>query len=395
MDNIRSVTIAFNIGVGAVYEPTSLLGISHFIEHASFRGTKNFTMHQLKHIIESVGGILNAWTDKENTLFYAKVPSFQAKESFDVLKEIVFSPLFSEKDIELEKEIIYQEYLSHKEDPVSNVYELMYSNLLKGPHTKSVIGTEETIKKISRDDLLSFHDEMYVPYNTKVIIVGHLENEALSYIKEKLNEKGGARTIKHTSKVLTGIVKGKKMENAKQVHLLYVRPGLSLLSEERYSAMVLNTLLSSGMSSFLFEEIREKLGLVYDIYSMNMFQKEWGLFAIYVATSLDKLDILNEKLFNLFSNFKLSDTLFEYGKKRLIGKLELSTESTSTITTMIVDYLTNDIIPESPDQLIEKVNNVTKDSVERVFEKIFLGDWSVVYVTPENENWHPKNLGVR
>ncbi|MDK2886496.1 MAG: hypothetical protein PWP54_1054 [Thermosipho sp. (in: thermotogales)] len=391
IENIRSVTIAFNVGVGSVFEPEEVSGISHFIEHLSFRGTQKYDMKTLKLKVESVGGFLNAWTDKENTVYYAKVPSFNAYETFDVLKNIVFSPLFRKEDLELERQIIYQEYLSHLEDPVSNVFDLMYSNALDGPHSKPVIGKEETIKNITLEQIKNFHDEYYTPLNIKVIIVGYISDKDLNLIKDELKIFGGIRTIKYKSKVNTGIVKGKILKNSQQVHLLYVKPGFSLQSEERFAAMVLNTLLSSGMSSYLFDEIREKSGLVYDIYTMNMFQKDWGLFTLYAATSEDKVEIFHSKLFEVLSNFKLTDQLFDYGMKRLIGKLELSTESTSTLTNMIIDYLTNDIKPMMPLELIQRIKEVSKNDVEKVYENLMNEKWSLFYVTPSTDEWIPKN----
>ncbi|MBO8160198.1 MAG: insulinase family protein [Thermosipho sp. (in: Bacteria)] len=391
MDNIRSATIAFNVGVGSVYESEEILGISHFIEHLSFRGTKNYEMRELKLKVESVGGLLNAWTDKENTVYYAKVPSFHVFESFKVLKDIIFNPLLRKEDLELERQVIYQEYLSHIEEPVSNVFDLMYENAIIGPHSKPVIGKEETIKKISIDDIKKFHEEFYSPYNVKVIIVGYVEEEDLEKIKTELNLYGGLKTLKHKSKVKTGVLKGKVLKNSQQIHLLYVKPGFSLQDDERYSAMVLNTLLSSGMSSYLFDEIREKRGLVYDIYTMNMFHRDWGLFSLYAATSTDKVDDFHSQLMEILEHFELTDELFDYGMKRLIGKLELSTESTATITNMIIDYLSNDVKPIMPLELIERIKGIDKSDIIDVYEKLMNEKWSLFYVSPENDEWIPRN----
>ena len=391
IESIRSVTIAFNVGVGSVYESEKISGISHFIEHLSFRGTQKYAMKELKLKIESVGGLLNAWTDKENTVYYAKVPSFHAFQTFDVLKSIVFEPLFRKEDLELEREIIFHEYLSHLEDPVSNVFDLMYTNSLDGPHSKPVIGREETIKNISLEQIQKFHDEFYTPLNIKVIIVGYLDEKNLNLIRNELRFFGGFKTTKHKSKVKTGVIKGKVLKNNQQTHLLYVKPGFSLQSEERFSAMVLNTLLSSGMSSYLFNEIREKLGLVYDIYTMNMFHKDWGLFTLYAATSEEKVEVFHSKLFEVLSDFKLTDDLYDYGIKSLIGTLELSTESTATLTNMIIDYLTNDIKPMMPLELIQRIKNVSKEEVQKVYENLISGKWSLFYVSPSTDEWIPKN----
>ncbi|MBT1247835.1 MULTISPECIES: pitrilysin family protein [unclassified Thermosipho (in: thermotogales)] len=393
VEGVRSATIAFNVGVGSVYEPEELSGISHFIEHLSFRGTKKYNMKELKLMVEEVGGMLNAWTDKENTVYYAKVPSSTLFDAFDALKEIVFYPNFKDEDLELERSIIYQEYLSHKEDPMSNLFDLMYQKGLRGPHSKTVIGTEETIKNISLDDIKRFHEEFYTPYNVKVIIVGYADRKVLDKIVNELEKVYGnfIRTMKHKSDINHGILEGKIIKNAKQVHILYVTKGFSLEEHERYPMIVLNTILSSGMSSYFFEEIREREGLVYDIFSTNLSQKNWGIFNIYAAVSLEKVEKFVRKMSEVIRNFKLTDDMFNYGKKRMIGKLELSTESTSTITNLIIEYLANDVTPELPIDIIKRIKTIQKKEIEDVFEKLFTQQWSLFYVSPEKLN----NLNFR
>lgn len=392
---IRSVTIAFNVGVGSVYEPTNVLGISHFIEHLSFRGTKKYTMKQLKMTVESVGGVLNAWTDKENTVYYARVPSSTAYEAFDVLKEIVFSPIFNEKDLELEREIIYHEYLTNKEEPFNNLIELLFQEGIDGPHSKPVIGYENTIKSISIEDIRAFHKEFYNPMNIKVIIVGHVPEKVFNRIISELEslDTGFEKTLKYASALKKGLIKHKLMDNARQIHLIYATEGYSLTDVERYAALVLNTILSSGMSSYLFEEIREKEGLVYDIYTSNVSHKNWGMFYIYAATSEDKIYKFHNKLMSVLNNFSLTDELFEYGKKRLMGKLELSTESTSALTNLIIEYLANDVEPELPDNIIGRIKQISKSDVESVYKKLFSSEWSLFYVS-NSEQRFLENMGV-
>ncbi|HOJ94596.1 MAG TPA: pitrilysin family protein, partial [Fervidobacterium nodosum] len=176
---VRSVTIAFIIGTGPVYEPDNLLGISHFIEHTVFRKTKKRSLKKIKLPIEQVGGILNAWTDKESTVYYAKVPSTFFKTAFQILKELVFEPDFIEKNVELERKIILQEYYSDQEIPEQRLFNKFFENLIEGPHSKSIIGTEETIKNITLNDIINFHNEMYTPYNVKLILAGYIEPQDL------------------------------------------------------------------------------------------------------------------------------------------------------------------------------------------------------------------------
>ena len=270
------------------------------------------------------------------------------------------------------------------EIPEQRLFNKFFEGLIDGPHSKSIIGTEETIKNIKKEDLEQFHAEMYSPYNVKLVIAGHVDEKDLKVVKG-MNLVEGFKTAKQSSKLKTGIVCD-KFKETQQVHLLFAHDGIPLVDEENiYASMVLKTLLGSGMSSVLFEQIRERKALVYDI-SVSHFQgKEWGVFLIYAATSFENALRLVDELYSLFKNFKLTKKVFDYGKKRLLGYLELLTESTSSLISLYTQYLANDIPVKSVDEIIERVRAVSEKDVERVFEKMISGQWSLAYVTPEEE----------
>lgn len=382
---IRSATIAFIVGSGPVYEPDHLLGISHFIEHTVFRKTRKRTLKEIKFPIEEVGGSLNAWTDKEDTVYYARVPSSYFKTAFEILREIVFEPYFIERNVELERKIILQEYYSDMEIPEQRLFNKFFDELIDGPHSKSVIGNEKTIKSITIDDIVQFHSEMYTPYNVKVLIAGHIDKKDLEYVKKKLDLSEGIRTTKQNSKLKPGIVYD-KFQETQQMHFLFSHNGISLSDEENiYGAMVLKTLLGSGMSSVLFEQIRERKGLVYDISASHLQGKEWGVFLIYAATSVENSKVLVSELFSLLRNLEITKKLFDYGKKRLLGYLELLTESTSSLIALYTQYLANDIRIKTLDEIIENVKAVNIEAVKKAYENMILGQWSMTCVTPNEE----------
>ncbi|MFN4201262.1 MAG: M16 family metallopeptidase [Fervidobacterium gondwanense] len=382
---VRSATIAFIVGSGPVYEPDHLLGISHFIEHTVFRKTRKRTLKDIKFPIEEVGGSLNAWTDKEDTVYYAKVPSSYFKTAFDILREIVFEPYFIERNVELERKIILQEYYSDMEIPEQRLFNKFFDELIDGPHSKSVIGNEKTIKSITIDDIVQFHSEMYAPYNVKVLIAGHIDKKDLEYVKKKLDLSEGIRTTKQNSMLKPGIVYD-KFQETQQMHFLFSHNGISLSDEENiYGAMVLKTLLGSGMSSVLFEQIRERKGLVYDISASHLQGKEWGVFLIYAATSMENSNVLVSELFGLLKNLEITKKLFDYGKKRLLGYLELLTESTSSLISLYTQYLANDLRVKTLDEIIENVKAVDLEAVKRAYEKMISGQWSMTCVTPNEE----------
>ncbi|MCX7653345.1 MAG: insulinase family protein [Fervidobacterium sp.] len=395
IQGVRSVTIAFIVGTGPVYEPENLSGISHFIEHVVFRKTKKRNLRQIKLPIEQVGGILNAWTDKENTVYYAKVPSTFFKTAFNILRELVFEPLFTSRNIEIERKIILQEYYSEQEIPEQRLFNKFFENLIDGPHSKPIIGKEETLKSITLDDIVRFHSEMYTPFNVKLIIAGYVEPKNLSVL-ESLNLTDGFKTTKHESMLKDGIVCDKFSET-QQIHFLFSHEGVSYSDENMlYPFMVLNTLLGSGMSSLLFEHIREKKGLVYDISTANIQSRNWGVFSIYAATSPENAENLVKELFNLLKNFKLTKKLFDYGKKRLLGSIELMTESTSALTSLCIQYIANEVQPKSIEEIISKIQQVREEDVQEAFEKVITGQWSLTYVTPAKElNISYEDLNVK
>lgn len=381
---VRSATIAFIVGSGPVYEPDHLLGISHFIEHVSFRKTKRRTMRKIKLPIEEVGGVLNAWTDKETTVFYAKVPASFFKTAFNILREIVFEPDFTERNVELERKIILEEYYSEREVPEQRLFNTFFDKLVEGPHSKPIIGREDTIRRITVDDIRSFHAEMYTPYNVKVFVAGNVTRSDLSLL-EKLNLGAGLKTAKHVSKLRKDVVFD-RFEESQQFHVLLAHEGVGLSNEEKlYATTVLNTVLGSGMSSVLFEQIRERKGLVYDVATWNIQSREWGLFAIYAATSEKNVHKLLRELFALLRNFKLTEKLFSYGKRRLLGMLELATESTSALTNLYIQYVANEVPVRTIDELIERVKAVTQGEVMDAYNDLTSGTWSLAYVTPGQE----------
>ncbi|MFN3692408.1 MAG: M16 family metallopeptidase [Fervidobacterium sp.] len=381
---LRSATIAFIVGSGPVYEPDNLLGISHFIEHAVFRKTKRRNEKQIKLPIEQIGGILNAWTDKENTVYYAKVPSTFFKKAFEILNEIVFEPVFTKENVELERNIILQEYYSDQEIPEQRLFNKFFEELIEGPHSKTIIGTEQTIKNISLQDLEQFHNEMYTPYNVKLIVAGHVSSKDLKII-ECLDFFSGFKTEKHKSELKHAIIFD-KFKESQQIHLLFSHKGIPLHEEEKiYPFLVLSTLLGSGMSSLLFEHIRERKGLVYDISTTNIQSREWSVYSIYAVTSVKNAKKVTKEIFKLLRQFKLTKKLFDYGKKRLLGSLELMMESTSSLTSMYIQYVANGIKPKSIEEIISNVKSVTPEDVEKIFEEIIAGQWSLAYVTPDKE----------
>jgi len=386
-DSVKTVSCAFVVKSGSADEPDSLAGISHYLEHVVFRGTKKYDHFQLKYIVESVGGILNAFTDRKATVFYIKVPEMNFLKSFDVLKSLVFEPTIDEEAVEIERKVIIEEYKMNKDDPTSYLHDLLFENVWKGPFGRPILGYENTIKNISREELVEYHNKVYFPKNMIVVLAGKLNGVFMNTVKkelEKIDKKGRERSKNFFPKFSYPSSSVYEVRNdLEQVHVALVKavPGKG---DSSYPAVaVLDTALGSGMSSLLFHEIREKEGLVYDIYSQMYTLKHTGIMVIYSSMSPDSLRIFFKKLRELLSSGQILKN-FEYGKNRLLGKLEMMTESPGTIMSFVVDRLVCELENYDIDLFMEKIKKLSENDFEKIVEKVLLGNWAVFGVGPDS-----------
>ena len=384
---VETTSLAFLVRIGSAHEGDSQAGISHFLEHVSFRGTKSFSMRELKYKIESVGGTLNAFTTPRSTVYYAKIPSFQLEDAMKVLGEIVFYPLIKEEDVDLEKKIILEEIRMTLENPEERLYRLALRSVWKGPFGRDTLGSEDTVKKLSAKDIKEYHDEKYIPGRIKLVIAGNLEN-----FDEAVNEmdiprkSGSVKDPKEPSFKHNDDVRLEVMKDINHVHVLLLKEGLGKTSGDYEKMMVLDTILGSGMSSYLFEMIRERLGTVYEIYSFSYSLKNAGVYGIYFSTSpenvLRTLDEIRKSLVRL----NVSD-YYEYGIKRRLGKFKMSMESPSGVLNYMVDKLVYSDEVMDPKSYEKLITSITSSELRDFSEDFLSGDWSVFAVAPEGFSW--------
>ncbi len=390
MPFLRTVTFGMGVNVGAADENPQNSGISHLIEHSVFKGTKNFSGHELKRIIESVGGVLNAFTSREYTLFYAKVPDFASCQAFDVLYDLVNVPTFPEKEIEVEKGVVIEEIAMYEDDPA----DLSGTNLLKAlwgdetPYGRTIIGKAETVKNISIDDVKKFFKDHYISSNILLSIVGNLKSCDMNYIREKIE---ALQTGDFKGKIEEPIARPPKNVVIEKRDLKQVNVSIGIKTTKKsdkrsYPLAVITTILGGGMSSVLFEKLREEYGLVYSISSSNQSNRLGGYFTIDFSTSPNRVLNALEKIRNVLNEDMTKSSFLkahmDYGKKRLKGKLLTSTESTfSTMFMMIDDQFTLRKI-RGIDRVIESIENVTYEDVVETYKDFFLGKWTLSAVGP-------------
>jgi len=383
-DRVKTVSCAFLVKSGSAHEPDELAGISHFIEHVAFRGTERYDQFSLKYSVESVGGTLNAFTDRLATVYYVRVPEFHFEKTLDVLKEITFFPTFNEEDVEIERRVILEEYKMSLDDPPTRLFDTLVETVWPGPFGRAIIGRKETIEKITSEDLRSYHKKSYGNDNTAILLAGKVSDKELKRVEEVVEELG-----KRTAELwlpddpIFNSVKSfyLKREDLEQVHVALVKPVPGRKSPEYHTLAVLNTALGSGMSSILFNEMREKEGFVYEISSQVYSLNGTGILVVYAALSPEKIEEFFQKLKKVLSDRSLFLRSFEYGKMRYLGKLEMLTDSPQGVLSFIMEGLIFGE-EETPEGVMEKVKAVEKEDYEKLYEKIFPGEWSVFGIGP-------------
>jgi len=369
VDNVRTTSMAFVVPAGSAYENDEKAGTAHFLEHVVFKGTKNYDERTLKREIELVGGSLNAYTGRRFTVFYVKVPYSHFVTAVNILRDLVFNPLIKEDKVEVERSVIMEELLSSREDHYMRIHDFFVESAIEKPLGRSIIGYEETIESITATDLRLFHSERYG--SVRVAVVGKYTDDDLKIIEDvivqnsrKVEEKS-FQPVFSDSKCFV-----EKRSDLKQIHNIYGWRSIGAEDQEYPAFLVLDTLLGSGMSSVLFTELREKSGLVYDIHTFNYSGKTSGLYGIYSSTSPEKFPKLQIEIQHILQGFRISEAMLEYGKKRLIGKLEMMTESTSSLLGYILEFISNEISPTEVDDFIDKIKGVKLNQVRSVWERL-------------------------
>ena len=343
MPNLRSISIGVWVLVGGRYETPSNMGICHFIEHSVFKGTHRRNALQIAKALENVGGNMNAFTSKEQTCFYATILSEDLPLAIDVLSDLVQNAVFDEKEIEREKQVIIEEIKDTEDTPEEFIQDHFYSQIFnKHSLGFGILGSKETVSGFTRQQLVDFYHKYYVPSNMVVSIAGNFDEVRLAnLVKTKFTFK---RIIKNRSYWPSGMkifdnrhLKGKKeviKKKISQAHICIGNPiNISYLNEKKFNLLALNTILGGGMSSRLFQKVREKHGLAYSIYSFVDFMYDTGVFGVYLATDKSKLEksinMVKDECEKLISN-PIKPQEFKMAKAQIKANLLFGLESTST-----------------------------------------------------------------
>jgi predicted Zn-dependent peptidase len=378
MPHARSVSVGIWLRAGSRKEPASLNGIAHFIEHMVFKGTERRSAEQIAREVDSVGGMLDAFTAKESACFNARVLGEHLPLAFDVLSDMVLRPLFADPDIVKEKQVILEEIRMEEDNPEAVAHEVLTQNFWRGhPLGWPIIGTRATVKGFKRADLVKCFGPWYAPDNLVVTAAGSLQPEKLRDLVEATfggrNAKAGVARKSAAPTPHARLVTRNKPA-LEQAHITIAVPSYPLAHPRRYAASILNNILGGGMSSRLFQNIREREGLAYAVFSEMTPYSDAGMFSIYAGTARQNVERVLRLVAEEFRKIKqepVSEEELRRAKEHLKGSLVLSLESSGSRMSSLARqemYLHRFYTVEELQAALEAV---TREQVQEIAQEFF------------------------
>jgi len=372
------VAVASSVKFGAQYESEKIKGISHFIEHLVFKGTKKRNVKEIAEAIESKGGIINAFTGEEVTSYWNKLPSKHFNLGADVSRDLVLNPLFEKNAMERERNVILEEIKMYHDNPSTYVLELIKEMLFEKPFGFSIAGTLKTVEGLSRKRIIDLYNSIYSTNNIIFSVVGGVSFEKVLDEAKKFPKKSSdIRQIPIICKNGEIIEKRKGIDQAHEVFGFHMP---LMTDKNRYGAEIFDSILGGGMSSRLFQEVREKRGLCYAIKSNLEQSKDYSYEMIYVGTTKDKIKTVKELILKEIKKMKyLKQSDLSEAKERLIGLRQINEEKCDST---MIDLLQEEIGGDSSEyyNYEERIGKIRLDDV-RVLSK--LKGFSFVALVPE------------
>jgi predicted Zn-dependent peptidase len=381
--HVRSCSLGVWVSRGSRHEPCDKIGISHFLEHMVFKGTSRRTAKQIASAVESVGGSIDAFTGREYTCFHAKVLDEYVDLALDVLSDLVDSPTMNEENIEREKLVVYEEIRNMEDTPDDMIHQL-YSQAVWGddPLGYPLLGTYETVESLKRADVLDFLHREYITPNFVVSLAGNID---FDYTLDLIRDKFSFLLSRPTSGWEAQRVNlARNMEDFKpvsrhmnrdcqQTHLCLGTVSFAHADPRRYALLLLSNIIGGGMSSRLFQRVREEEALAYVVYSFQQFYMDTGLYGVYIGTEpsqRDKtIDVVQQEYLKVLESGVNEDEL-QHAKNQLKGQLLLGLESTTTRMFRLANFELNGESYQPVDDVIRKIEAVRPDEICEVAQVI-------------------------
>ncbi len=370
-DTVQSVSIGMFLKSGVLYETPEMMGVSHFIEHMMFKGTKKRSPRMIASEFDRIGGYLNAFTAKDYCCYYARVVKDKLDVAVDVLSDMVINSQFDPEELERERRVILEEIKMYEDSPDEIIHELLGQNLWKHSRLGNpILGTAETVAGMKRDQIYDVFNRQYVTGNLLVCVAGNFDwDELQKLLEKKLKTLRSGEFKPRESAVKPSVASTIYQKDIEQVHLTLGTEGVSFSDSRRFAITILNAAFGGGMSSRLFQEIREKRGLAYTVYSYHTSYKKTGLFGVYAGTSMEHL----QKVLELFHNEVekiaakgLTKKELEDTREQLKGNLLIALESTTNRMNRLSTGFLYNVEPQLPENTLAPYLRVTLEDVREV-----------------------------
>ena len=403
---VRSAAVGYWVATGSRDEEIPEAGAAHFLEHLLFKGTPTRTAMEISSSLEAVGGDMNAFTTQEYTCFHAKVLDRDVKLVIDTLSDMLTSSNVTNEDVDQERNVVLEEISMHEDEPNELAYDNWSQTLLGDqPIGRPIIGTRKSITEMTRTQVYGFFKKYYSPERTIISIAGNIDHDvAVKMIVDSLKgtdwDKSGVKPLEpRTSKPLPTVGSGIKIvkKDTEQAHIVWGVPGLDRHDEKRYIIAVLSAAVGGGMSSRLFQEIREKRGLVYTVYSFAHHYTGTGIFGVYAGTTKEKVnevvEIIKKELADVAAN-GITEEELERGKGALRGGLVLGLEETNARMTRIAkgELLYGEYM--SLDDTLSKIDAVSIEDIKALAAQLFTQKALLCVVGSFNDQDQFKDLVV-
>lgn len=387
MPQVRSVALGFWVGTGSVDESPVLAGASHFLEHLLFKGTEGRSARSIAETVDALGGDMNAFTTKEYTTFYLRLLAEHLEVGMDILSDIIWQPAFRPREVEAERQVIVEEILMNADEPGDLVHEVFAGAMFPGhPLGREVLGEERSVRALTRSDIAGFHVEHYRPANVVVAAAGLVEHDRVveGIDKRLCAAPGGARPARQVPE-LPPEARSVVTRPTEQAHLVVGVPAPDRSDERRHQVSILDHILGGGMSSRLFQVIREERGLAYSVYSYRLAFQGAGALAAYAGTSprnaRQVLDLMRSELHRVGEE-GVSEAEVESARSHLRGSMSLGLEdSGARMTRLGHDQLVHGRV-EPVEEIERRLASVRTEEVSAMARELLAAPLTVAAVGP-------------
>jgi predicted Zn-dependent peptidase len=378
---VRSVAIGFWIGTGSRDEDSSRAGVSHFIEHLLFKRTRSYSAQDIAETFDGIGGELNAMTTREYTVVYARIMDDHLETALDVMTDMVYAPRLD--DLDSEREVVLEEIAMVEDTPHELVHDLVGEAIFgRHPLGRPIVGSADVIATVSARALRAYHRSRYASQSTVVAAAGSVDHERFVGLLSEHATKRATQPSRSgpPRRVLNGALRPRlvfQRKGTEQYHVCVGAPGISRADPRRFAASALDGILGGSASSRLFQEIREKRGLAYNVYTFASLYEETGEFGVYVGTREENLseclEIISREVADIASGGVRPGEL-QRAKESLKGRIMLSMESTSNRANRLGKSVVTDTELLSLDEILESIEAVTADDVASLAADILPGE---------------------